>query len=105
MIEQVEKVREALEALGSTSDEVAQSLRDKGITGNPSDSRTCPVSNLIRKILHGNYVIDVGGVWASWHPVNPTSSAEFLRIHLPTPTATFICRFDLGVYADLRTDV
>ncbi len=79
----------ALESLGSTPDEVAQSLRDKGIKGARCHTGYCPLAKLIGGYVHvqGAYVGREEG------------------FELPKACKEFIRAFDYGSYQDIHEDV
>ena len=100
-----DKVREVLEGLGSTPDDVADSLRAGGITGTPEDPCFCPIAKLIKFAVPEAADEDL---WDSDEEVAVyfvcrnfvrTPDGEFTP---PYAVAQFIYRFDNeGGYVDL----
>jgi hypothetical protein len=89
MLTRVEAIK-LLESLGSTADEVAQSLRDKGIKGPRCYMGYCPLAKLIggQVCIQGAYI-----------PCNNEEGFE-----LPQACKDFIRKFDCGEYLDLHEE-
>lgn len=84
-----------LAALGNTADEVAETLRRLGVTGQRVVADSCPVANYLREFA------GVG---------HPAMSPAWIKlgdgwIATPAPVARFVARFDLGEFPDLITPV
>lgn len=82
---------ERLNALGSTPDEVADTLRFAGYKGDHAPNN-CPVANYLRDQFPGEYV-SVGWV----------AQVQNQLMMLPSPVETFVTRFDDGKYPKLET--
>lgn len=96
-----ELVKAALQELGTSSAEVAQTLLAAGITGERHDCRACPVARWVA--LRVPEVRDAFGR-STWL-VSTESVAELdgLRVELPDPVARFITAFDQhNRYPDLE---
>lgn len=75
-----ERVRELLEGLGSTPDEVASSLRAAGVSGVRFLCRRCPVANYLRENgVHEPKVSRNLITWQACEQVPPRAVAEFIR--------------------------
>lgn len=110
-----ETVTAALVTLGNTADEVAASLREKGITGHVSDSGLCPIANYIKTLLPADSGLIVA-VSESGYALREAmhggdmpciacarDDAEFGIYIEPVPAVTqFIYAFDSNDYPDLR---
>jgi hypothetical protein len=101
-----DRVKDLLDSLGATADEVANSLRTRGISGTPEDPCHCPIANLIRSVFPES---DAQG-WTYDPDGDPgwfVSGTEVWtcdgRIKPPYPVAEFIEHFD-GYPASLRYD-
>jgi hypothetical protein len=87
MLNRVEAIK-LLESLGSTADEIAQSLRDKGIKGTRCYMGYCPLAKLI-----GGYVAIQGAYFGTEE-----------GFEIPPACKDFVKRFDCGEYLDLHED-
>ncbi len=85
-------VQAALLELGSTSQQVADSLAARGIKGRVCSATGCPVAQYVRSRFTGPFFVDNRQVFGptGWH-------------RLPRPVAQFIEEFDQGMYEALRT--
>lgn len=87
-----EETRRLLGKLGTTSDEVAQSLIDLGITGRVGFSQRCPIANYLADHLDGQRPsVDCHGIL-----FNDGSSVEN-----PPSVTQFVWDFDNGYYREL----
>lgn len=100
------RVIELLGSLGSTADEVADSLRTRGITGTPEDPCHCPIANLIRAEFPES---DAQG-WTvdpcaepGWYVFRSEVGTSDGRFAPPAPVQKFIEHFD-GYPGALRYD-
>jgi hypothetical protein len=87
-------IQDDLLALGLTSDEVADSLRQLGITGGHT-SVSCPIFNYL--ISKGHNIMSVGR-----KTVKVGSMYEVLFEGLPEPVMHFILRFDGETFPELE---
>lgn len=100
-----EKIQLAVESLGSTADEVAETLRARGINGRRDSGCDCPVARFIRSEVPetaGNW--NIAGYWMDGEYVQLPQSRfalPFARVDLPDPVADFVLAFDGGDYAHL----
>lgn len=105
VIEAAQQAEKYLEKLGSTPDEIAESLQDLGITGHLSNADHCVIANYLKSSLPD------AGVDITVSPLNiaflqQDASPGEHKVHyldLPTELYTFIIRFDLDMYPELRT--
>lgn len=99
-----DKVRELLEGLGSTADDVADMLRAKGITGTPEDPCNCPIANLIKAEIPGaadEELWDTDEEVADYFVCSMFVRADFNSFNPPLAVSEFIRRFDDCHYSDL----
>ena len=104
-----DQVRVLLESLGDTPDQVADTLRARGITGFPEDPTYCPIANLIKAEVPAAanqdlWTYDLGdeGYFVCMSYVQIFGESDELRP--PMPVKKFIAAFD-GLdeaYLDLR---
>lgn len=93
-------VRNYLESLGNTPDEVHQTLKDKGIKGRRASASRCPISNAV----HQHVKMDTYVTHTDTLVVDPELSPDVNDRNLvvnPWPVAEFIAAFDLRQYPDL----
>lgn len=91
-----ERIETLLRSLGQTPDDVADSLRARGITGVPESGIDCPIANLLKEEIPEARDAD----WS--HPDDPwlvthncvTTSAG--PVHTPAAVDEFITVFDDG---------
>lgn len=94
------QVGSLLNVLGNTADEVADSLRLRGIKGYKGDACQCPVANYLIAEL-GTYPGDLVTYDIVSYSTPDDSGFSF---RTPEPVFQFILRFDTGVYPDLRAE-
>lgn len=89
-----EDIQAALSRLGSTSDEIAESLQTKQCTGKRGRAASCPIANYLHLQFPGQWfdVIPRGSIT---HGVDPTWVEHNL------PMADFIRKFDQRLYPEL----
>lgn len=102
-----EELEKNLENLGSTPDEVAQSLRTLGIKGSRMNSEYCPIAEYIHKTVPGS--IGYTGISSSsvYLPKRRFSfkDGEKFEAHHPQPVRRFILDFDSYAYPDLDSSL
>lgn len=83
-------IRAALAKLGETADDMAESLREAGITGIREDGEACPLANYLRR--EGFDDLNV----TRDHIEDAGTDCDPGRWQMPTPPTarTFIVRFD-----------
>lgn len=82
-----------LASLGATADEVAETLRRKGVRGLPCVPGACPVARAIERDLGSPGRCGVSLAWTDDHEDS---------VAMPEPVAEFVKAFDRGRYADLQ---
>ncbi len=89
------RVEELLQSLGSTSNEVAESLAARNITGDTCDCHFCPVANLLTDVVGPDWKVEDYGV--------TDEDVKFPggRAVLPEAVAEFVVRFDNHEFPDL----
>jgi hypothetical protein len=92
---------EALDTMGSTPDEVAETLRGKGIRGSRGSSERCPVARYLAPIFDGYYVETYSTAVSMRLGDRLADVAAW--VGMPVPVALFIDLFDNpdGPYTDL----
>ena len=95
---EIGSVERVLTGLGSTAEEVAESLDQCAATGFPSYVRSCPVS----VFLHRTYGVTVRTLSTS--AVLGDVLTDSLFVILPYPVAAFVERFDRGEFPELDED-
>lgn len=100
------KIRLALESLGSTADEVAQTLSSRGITGRRNSGCDCPVARFLQaEVPETARLWWFSGYWVDGEYIQlPLSMSELpeTRVDVPQPVYEFVLRFDSGDYPDLE---
>ena len=91
-----ESLRDFLDELGHTADEVADNLRSSGIQGEPKSADTCPIACLISAVNGLRDISVDASVISGW-----TDENWVIDVEVPEPVAEFIRRFDSGDYRDL----
>lgn len=89
----VEDIKQELKALGNTADEIADSLRQLGITGNRDGYKSCPLFHFLER-----KGFQVQGV--SYCDVD----LETTEVTLPEACIEFIKEFDSGNYSFLAKE-
>lgn len=102
-----EQVREALEDLGMTADEVANRLTQMGVTGNVEQAMSCPVANYLKKKFpeaqRACVFIQATVTVGEFDPGYPDDSqGKQYWTHTPRPVFEFIKEFDAGMYPQLK---
>lgn len=94
-----EKILAALAALGSNAYEIAETLREKGIKGDPAFCATCPIAvYLSRKLPTAKFFVTIHSV--TWHARSTFASGG---MDLPSAIKGFVRRFDDGEFDFLRS--
>ena len=92
-------LKAALDALGSTKDAIARTLRDKGIKGERRSACNCPIAQYLRTCG-----------WSGWSRVEVSGRgvsayddlAPPVRVSLPAAVFSFVLAFDGGCYPELE---
>jgi len=94
-----EVLRDFLESLGNSPDEVASNLASKGIKGSRSVSVSCPVTNVVKKYFETDNV----STGLSLCSVNVLTDYEgpSAQVELPYSVQVFVFRFDNGEFPEL----
>ena len=92
-----ERVAAALNALGESSDAVAETLAREGCEGIRNKEDACPVFNYLRKQFPMT-AVDTESAW--FHPAPELAEVP---VTLPEPVALFVGRFDKGAFDNLAT--
>ena len=87
----------ALTSLGSSADDVADTLESGGWRGLRQDAGTCPVTLYLTAVMPDTLGAAVGTGQATVHPVD----GRDVEIDLPPAVADFVQAFDGGAYPDL----
>lgn len=87
-----EELQAALARLGSSPEEIAESLNTKGISGYRRKPTNCPIANYLKQEFPNVGLIYVGGV---------VCFDETKKIPTPTEVREFINGFDKGFYPKL----
>jgi hypothetical protein len=99
----------ALNALGDTAAEVADTLARAGFSGRRGDEVSCPIARYLRTAIHGAIDAYVGvadpqhdnrqraGIWL-------LDGTGWFDVPMPPGSAAFIDAFDEGAYVELATD-
>ena len=101
MLEQiVDDTKRTLALLGTTSDEIAATLRNKGIKGRRGQHQDCPIYHFLAE---QDFAWIVCGAFLYRPPEQPPSLAfcYWTQMRLPDCVRTFIARFDDGDFPDL----
>lgn len=88
-----ERLEAFLASLGASADEVADTLRSKGVRGLPCAPGACPIARAIERDLGSPGRCGVSHAW--------TEDRED-SVAMPEPVAEFVKAFDRGRYADLQ---
>lgn len=90
---QTEKLKTALKELGGGKNKICESLEEKKILGNPSDTADCPIARYVKKVFKNAEDVCV--------------DADSIEVHLkkgticvkpPKAVSDFITDFDEGEY-------
>lgn len=90
-------IRRALEALGGSADEVADTLLKLGIRGARATFRTCPVAEYLHHLAYGGeftHVVADVRVLDTYVDVWFGAASQPERAGLPEPVREFVHRFD-----------
>lgn len=100
-----ERVLESLTALGDTSEQIAQSLIAKGITGNPRMAGSCPLANyLVQEIPEAKAVtIYTSAFVFRTTPEESQDDDPGVKVRTPGEHLEFMDAFDNGAYPALVT--
>jgi hypothetical protein len=92
-------VNNILAGLGDSSEQVAASLREKGIKGEPACAEQCPIARLLKSEIED-------AEWASVSACGLHVGAGDFTAGMATPdhVADFVSDFDLGQFPDLEAD-
>jgi hypothetical protein len=104
-----EMILGALQSLGTNADEVAETLRELGVTGRPSRARECPIANFVKGLGRARFGTVVSGTGTLWvYPPDVDYGAaeaetwEYLaEMEIPEPVCQFILKFDMGRFLNL----
>jgi hypothetical protein len=96
-----------LKGLGSTADEVAESLGRSGVEGVPKSNRSCAVARYVTAVMGGEpgvRSVAVGPCSLVVNLVRPEDArpAGRLLVQLPKPVRQFVSAFDAGQFPDLE---
>jgi hypothetical protein len=86
----------ALEALGRTPEEIADTLRRAGYRGHLYEADACPVARYLSARLHCYVAVDINA--ARWWD---RRSRAWVCLPLPQGVRAFIFRFDHKAFPDL----
>lgn len=104
IIEVEEHITASLVALGNTPDEVAESLKAKGITGRRLAACACPLANYINSL--GYTHAGVADDFTCDQLVNNEPHSDYKKVYvgLPPACANFVRMFDCDdKYEDLKS--
>lgn len=95
-----ERIEQMLAGLGSTADEIAETLHRQDVTGTRDDCWHCPIANLISDRIPGA---------DKWRVEEFGVNDQFVTIPdgtvlLPPAVSEFVTQFDLGTYPLLDDD-
>lgn len=91
-----------LERLGSTPDEIAQSLRVSGVKGMRRQGNSCPITHWLEKQMGGRAFTSQQSVsWIEGPDLREIDPTAMVWVAVPEPVVDFVTRFDDGVYPDL----
>lgn len=88
------KIQEVLLKLGTSPDQVAESLKNQGCLGSPYSDEYCPVAKYLRKETQSYVSVSTRHAY-----FEPTFSDK--GIPLPSAVAGFVVWFDAGIFPDL----
>jgi hypothetical protein len=95
-----DKIPGLLAALGTTADEVAESLRARGIRGKPGDSEGCALARYLRSEGLGDVRVGLNKVYQTF----PSGTAVAVADFWDTPVHEFRMQFDRHEHPDLVGD-
>jgi hypothetical protein len=91
-------IRQQLQALGNTSQEVADNLRSKGIKGFRLAGASCPIAKYLSTLISEGCVM-VGVKVVSYFPEGRMTATD--NVDLPESVIHFIADFDRSKYPDM----
>lgn len=96
----LDEIRELLGQLGDTSDQIAETLNGRDITGRREDPHCCPIANLIAASVAGA---------DKWPAEDFTVGDDCIHtphgeMYTPDVIGDFIGQFDNGAYPELEDD-
>jgi hypothetical protein len=91
-----DRVRVLLRSLGTTADEIADSLRQRGITGLREDGCRCPIANVIRAEIPESRDARWDDADGAWFACGSYVSTPDGRVFTPAGIDDFIHAFDNG---------
>jgi hypothetical protein len=104
MTKRKEKYIKALSGLGKTKEEIANSLFQLGIKGNPGCPRSCPITKYLGSVnVCLSYINNSIEIWDGYFSF-PFWKEELLIDELPDilqPVVNFIISFDMGEFPNL----
>lgn len=90
-------IKELIDELPGTPDEIAAHLLSLGIKGVKEDAHQCPIASYLIFLLGGSPTdFMVCRTCAHWY------DDRYHDLKLPPPVRSFITKFDLGHYPDLE---
>lgn len=89
------KLRSVLRALGEDADQVAETLRQKGIKGKLEKSDCCPIANYLTSRGFIDSDVDEYDAYGTYDGCR-------YEISLPMSVSKFVRYFDKGAYHDLQ---
>lgn len=92
-----EQIREWLEELGSTADEVAASLESRGIRGRRGSATHCPIAKYLQQRAVRSALVGADTVH-----VDPGLGLPYVDVRTPNAVADFVAKFDQEVPAEAR---
>jgi hypothetical protein len=95
-------IEKAIAKLPKTSEGIARSLRQRKITGERGDPRTCPVAVYLNKALaNGGFVGYYTSVVGPWGNIYNSDGDPIGDFNLPVTVDEFVSDFDSGMYSYL----
>ena len=79
---------------GKSPDQIAETIRRRGIKGRSGTTHVCPMALLLRGQSTGDFVI--GRKY-----IARRSGTKIEKVHTPANISTFVRRFDIGKYPEL----
>jgi hypothetical protein len=100
------QTRSLLHGLGSSADEVAQSLEATGVRGVPKNNRGCAVAVYLSALIGSDprvRSVKVGHCSLFIDMASPSNArpAGRLQVQLPKPVRHFVAAFDARAYPDV----
>lgn len=109
LLPEQERVESFFAGLGSTANEVAATLEQRGFSGVRRDPECCPINDALTKTFPVPgyewstciYFVGIGPTDA-WTVANDWLDAEVMNVSLPDPMRQFVDLFDKGFYPGLE---